>query len=349
MSALRHAALVAAVAAAALPGACGARADLPRARGLAQGPAGAGGVAGAGPGGAGTGGLGAAGGAGGAGGNALDAVVRACALATSCAGDADGWPRFSPSVCVDAFARLGWDYQSPSSLPDPDLAARLLACATPGTSCADFRSCWGGDWVGLSRCREGGYCVGNAITSWQGGPSFDCGAIGGTCMDLWSGALRACCNAAPCSTTTDIACTGTVATFCGGWGEHVTFDCGPSGRTCNPGTSYWEPCSGTGAPCTATDPVTCAGAVASYCSAGRLAEQDCAGVWSATACAQGDTYGPCRPAGVACSPLDDPGSCQGTDLEVCVDGTYRTVSCTALGFDVCDLPSVGYARCRLGA
>ena len=60
----------------------------------------------------------------------------------------------------------------------------------------------------------------------------------------------------------EVSCSGTVATYCGGWGEYVTFDCGPSGRTCNP--DKWDPCIGA-EPCDPMTPTTCTKAV-SFCS-----------------------------------------------------------------------------------
>src|SRR5262245_11204871 len=141
------------------------------------------------------GGAGGAGGSGGSGGGSVAAsIVEACVIASSC-GKLAGWEYFTASVCVDAFARLSWDYDGPEGLPDPELAARLLACAT-SADCSAVRACFGGDWIDVSRCREGALCQGNSLTA--SGASFDCGTLGATCDDLWSNAIRACCNSAPC-------------------------------------------------------------------------------------------------------------------------------------------------------
>lgn len=275
----------------------------------------------------------------------LEAVLEACAIATSCAepGPPSGvWYAFTPSVCVDAFGELGRP-QMPY-VSDPDVANLLVDCAHT-SDCAAFRKCYGGGWVSLSRCREGGYCPGQTtlMTGGGGQATFDCAALGTSCVDLWSNALRACCEE-PCAGGTDVACKGDVASYCGGWGERVELDCGLDGRTCQNDMS--EPCVGKGAPCSAGQKVSCAGSVARYCSGGRLSTYDCKHSWSRTACADGAySYAPCRAAGTDCDPSTYVGECQGDQLMVCVDGRLRGVSCNALGFDACDLPQVGYARC----
>jgi len=340
------------VAAAQAATACGARSTLRVGPGeVAGGGAGGSGVAAGG--GAAAGGSAGAGGDGGQGGAPAEVdVVRACVVASSCA-DLDGgvpWPAFSASACVEAFGRLRWHFSSPSELPDPTIAARLLECAATASAgdCAAFRSCFGGGWVSLSRCREGGSCDGNTLRAgWPpDGPGYDCGAIGATCVDLWSGAQRACCNAEVCAQSTDVACAGTQAEYCGGWGEHVAFDCGASGRVCQ--SDPWQPCAGTGAACADDEPVSCAGSVASYCSGGALAAHDCSQVLGRSACAEGaaSQYDvPCRPSGDACDPTSYLGACEGDALVLCVDGELRAESCAALGFAGCEPPGVAHARC----
>ena len=317
--------------------------------GGASGGAGAGDSGGSGGGGAGgaagSTGVGASGGGGSGGGPAIS-IPEACVVAASC-GVPGGWTPFTASSCIDGFARLGWRFDSPVSLPDPELAQRILDCAEKaGGDCKAFHACFGGDWVSLSRCREGGSCLQNTLVGSVEGPSFDCGSLGATCFDLWSGAQRACCNAEPCSQTTAVECDGTVATFCGGWGEHVTFDCGPSGRKCNAGTpDFWNPCIGD-APCDPMSPITCEGDVAVYCSAGGLAKHDCSTTGFRTACNAGaSSFDPaCRPAGSACDPQWDASTCAGTAIRVCADGEWMDVDCAAVGFDKCEV-ALDAARC----
>lgn len=234
--------------------ACGARASL-------EAPTWGAGAAGGGLGGAGHGATGGAlvGGAagGGSGGDAgagpAADPVELCVRAASCAEPSQEWPVFSASSCVDSLARLGWHYASPATLPDPSLAARLTSCAS-APDCEGYRACFGGGFIGLSRCREGAHCAGEGelMQSAFDGPTFDCATLDASCADLWSGALRACCNAAPCDGSTPISCDGERASWCGGWGERVVFDCAPSGRTCVAGggaADGYHPCAGAGAPC----------------------------------------------------------------------------------------------------
>lgn len=328
---------------------CGARSSMQSdtngagsASGGAGGAGGSGAVGGAGP--VTSTGVGASGGTGG-GGPAMS-VVEACVIAVSC-GRTGGWTDFTPSACVDGFARLGWRFDSPGSLPDPDIAQRLLDCAAKTAGeCKAFQSCFGGDWVSLSRCREGGSCLENTVTSSIEGPSFDCGSIASTCADLWSNAQRACCNAEPCPEGTAVECEGTVATFCGGWGEHVTFDCGPSGRACNAGTfDFWTPCVGDGA-CDPTSLIACEGDVAVYCSGGGLAKYDCSKTGYRTACNGGapSSEPACRPQGSECAPEWEPSTCDGPAIRVCVDGAWVNVDCASVGFAGCE-EQQGGARC----
>ena len=314
--------------------------------GAAGGPTGSAGAGAVGPGGSGAGttGTGTTGTAGPGGGLPQISVVDACTVAVSC-GREGGWGPTSVSHCVDAFSRLGWSFEAPPILPDPTLSARILACASEtGSDCEAFRACYGGDWVTPYRCREGAYCDGDLLSAGPDGPVLDCGTLGATCQDLWSGAQRACCNAEPCVQVPEIACEGTVVSYCGGWGEHIVFDCGVSGRTCQ--TDVQAPCLGTGGPC---DPfatkTTCAGSVATYCSGGKLAQYDCAQTVYRTACNQGGLAyeGACVPEHTSCSVWQGD-TCAGEVVMTCLNGLSVGVSCSALGFSGCE-GSGNAARC----
>ena len=318
---------------------CGSRSSLTAAENADASGGGAGGPTGsAGAGAVGQGGAGGAG-TGGAGGNPPQiSVLDACLIAVSCGRDA-GWYQSDVGYCLDMFSRLGWSFMSPGYLPDPTLAARILACAAEaGSECEAFRACYGGDWVSLHRCREGAYCDGNSLTAGPDGPSFDCGVLGATCADLWSGAQRACCNAEPCPQSSGFECEGTVATACGGWGEHVAFDCGESGRTCQ--SDPEQPCLGTGQVCDVeTSTVSCSGSVATYCSGGKLATLDCAATGYRTACNLGAVWyaDVCTTKGMECGAWgNDSGACNGTVLEACIDGELAGVDCASVGFSGCD-------------
>ncbi len=295
----------------------------------------------------GTTGVGGTAGAGGVGGD-VQSLVEACAFIASCPTAGPSWSLFSPSTCVDSLARLGWWYESPGAMPDPTFTARLLDCAaeSPG-DCAALAACWGhSDWFGFSRCREGGSCPDGSSVMLGGpaGASLDCAELGGTCVNLWSNAQRACCNAQPCDGVTGVQCDGTKVSLCGGWGERIDFDCGVSGRTCN--DDPLAPCKGS-SPCDpATSLTECMGSTAIYCSGGGQAVYECANTLFRTACNEGGpSYEvPCRPKGAACDPTYEAGTCNGEALRVCVDGEWVDVDCAKIGFKTCT-QGMDMARC----
>jgi len=234
------------------------------------------------------------------------------------------------------------------SLPDPFVAKQLLSCAASAKGdCGAFRACFGGDWVELGRCREGASCGGNTMFSAPDGPTFECGAIGGTCMELWSNGLRACCNAEPCGGTGEFTCEGGKASFCGGWGERVDFDCAANGQTCT--FDSQAPCKGVDA----CDPMStasiCKGSVAVYCAGGGLTSHDCSTTGFRTACSPGTSpwENPCRPEFMECDPTTFTGMCDGESVIVCADGGLTSIDCSALGFGGCQQTMNG-AKCTVG-
>lgn len=274
-------------------------------------------------------------------------VLRACVIAGSCALGQSSvgitWPHFSPGACLDAFGRLGWYESGLGNVSDPDLAQRLLKCTTT-SDCAKLYACFGGNWISLSRCREGGKCQKDQMLALNNNAAYlDCSAFGATCTDLWSGAQRACCNAQPCKTAPWIKCSGAKGTYCHGWAAFLAFDCAATGRVCN--ADHAAICRGTGAACKPGQPTTCAGSVATFCSGGRLASHDCAKSPYRSGCAAGTPYRACKPAGKACDPQQYMGQCAGSQLKVCQDGDIVSVDCKALGFAGCDLPAGAPARC----
>jgi len=269
-----------------------------------------------------------------------NSVVRACILAASCG--APG-PNISVSQCLAEFGRT-------ASRRDDTMLNHLLACAG-ANSCAEFHSCWGGDLVMLSAYMVDAECVGNTISAElvEGvtPAHFDCGAIGGQCVGLSSGALRVGCNVGACGGPDPVAsCDGVTASGCGGWGEYTRVDCARSGRICTSDGRY-AMCAGSGAACDESERVACAGSVATYCANGARATIDCATTMFATGCAAGAISSePCTAAGRGCDAYSFVGRCDGSVFELCVDGSIVSFDCRNIGFPRCDLPSVGAARCR---
>jgi hypothetical protein len=287
----------------------------------------------------------------------IERSVRACVVAASCLDNVDGgYPAAVASGCIDAFGRFNWFVGGYGFGPDDVVAERLLACvekarsgAGPVIDCGVLRTCTGGTWFnpGLSMCREGGYCAGNVMRGGgPGGPTLDCGSYAATCVDLPTGAQRACCTKQLCAGEGLVSCQGTQATLCMLGVEHV-IDCAATGRTCVPQPVIKvDPCGGTGAPCDITQKPMCQGTSATYCAAGKLATTVCGASPYRGAC-DPSSYVPCKPAGAECTP-DFKGECDPSQksVVVCRDGRRQVVSCTALGFEVCHGAGGKYgARC----
>ena len=268
-----------------------------------------------------------------------DPVLQACLLAASCGAPGTS---LSPSACIAEFGKT-------ASRWDDTMLNHLLSCAG-ATSCSELRSCWGGDLMTLSTVVYNGECIGNVISveliAGVTPAQFDCGAIGGECAPMASGSIQAgcnlerCCNADPITT-----CNGAVASGCGGWCEYASIDCGRTGRQCEvqDGRAI---CVGTGPACDESTRVTCWSSVATYCAGGSLATIDCATTKYATACAEGATsLEPCTIRGKDCDPTSFVGQCDGSMVQLCVDGSIASFDCQSIGFPRCDLPSVGAAHC----
>jgi hypothetical protein len=276
-------------------------------------------------------------------------VARVCAFAQACAASV-AFP-LAASECVEWFAYRDWPRGGYTGF-GPSLLDRLLSCA-PAKDCKSFHSCFGGTWVGPTACRTGGECSKNMLYTQSNNAMFlHCNVLGGTCVDLPTGAIRAC-----CATKT---CAGTSATTChpnpGGSpkkGTHCMlgiaydFDCAPMGQSCSP--LQGQLCVGPGAYCNPkTTPVSCTGSVAKYCvsktdGSGNIATVDCAKNALHSACNSGKTtVNPCRLEGSQCN-AGYAGACQGNNLLVCVDGYKVPVDCTSIGFDLCGTPPLSKA------
>jgi hypothetical protein len=277
------------------------------------------------------------------GGASKDEIMRACLLATSCAGAGSS---LTPSQCLDQFGLTAY---RPSDL----LFAHLLACAGVKT-CSEFRSCWGGDFITLDTVLFGGSCEGNSLTmtptdSTLSPVHFDCGAVGGFCELLASNSTSYGCNVRSCARGLIApTCEGTTASGCGGWAEYTSIDCARTGRICRIDGVH-AVCDGTaGAACEGSEKVTCSGSVATYCGGSAHTTLDCARTHFRTRCGAGGTsWEPCSRAGTECDPINYGGACDGAKVKVCVDGSIVSVDCAAAGLASCELsPSGRYARCR---
>lgn len=280
-------------------------------------------------------------------------VAGACTVAASCStAQAGSTAVFSANACIGWFAELDFATSGFNNTKSRQLAERLLDCAAAhGADCKAFHACFGGDFVSLDYCHMGSQCQGNALVDSFGplasSARFDCTSLGAgaRCVDLPTGAPRACCGFDPPQSPCQSRCNGDSGSFCL-FDVMLPIDCGPSGRRCLvEGSSF---CVGEGNDCPDNLPTSCAGRVAHYCSGGKLARVDCGKRPLGSACVGGDSYfGPCGAAGLECK-AEDVGRCaDGDQLVVCVDGTQQRVSCKALGFEVC-FSSLGARPARCG-
>ncbi len=262
----------------------------------------------------------------------VDQVIRACVVAASCGGG-------SASGCIDDFAKLGWPQFGLFTGSSRALAERLLKCTQGEVHCSTFTACFGGPWVSLSLCREGGHCEGSRIVG-KSNLSFDCGVLGWYCVGLTTGAERACCSQSPGLCAGGSGCSSATAGSTCQFNVDFNYECG-AGQVCTTDNDLL--CAGTGDSCQVGAYPTCQGGTTTYCAAGHLATHDCTQSPLRSACAATSASPLCVPAGSECGP-EFAGECQNLDLIVCVDGHRRAVSCKALGFEAC-LSGAGKPYC----
>jgi hypothetical protein len=269
-------------------------------------------------------------------------IIRACALAVSCASYSN---TYSASRCIQEFGKT-------VSRQDDLKLNRLLTCVK-ATNCSDFNSCWGGDLFTLDLFVTGGQCSGNSIEitlAGASGPQYqNCSAMGGVCEGLATDVISVACNAQSCKGTgVAPTCDGTKASGCGGSAEYTSLDCAWSGRACQLQANR-AVCAGTGPACSASDKVTCAGSVATYCSREARATVDCAKTGFATRCVDGGlATEPCTAAGTECDPAAYVDQCDGNTLKMCANGSIVSVACNDIGRVLCFAGSVGSAKCTPG-
>ena len=274
------------------------------------------------------------------GGTVANEIVRACALASSCAAFGSA---YSATHCISEFART-------ASRQDESRLTHLLACASR-SNCVEFQSCWGGGLFTLEAYVTGAICSGNMVEVIPAGASaplqWDCTAMGGVCIDPVTDVPRAGCYAHSCDGIGAGSCDGMTANGCNN-GLYTSVDCARSGRACQL-VGQGTVCAGTGAVCDTSEKVTCSGSIATYCSRGARATVDCASTGLATRCAaDANPAEPCAAAGTECNPSSFVDQCNNTALKLCVNGFIVSVECTRLGLVSCDVPSNSYAHCRPG-
>lgn len=278
----------------------------------------------------------------------LTLVAALAAGALTCKGDDDGRERFDRLVqgCIASSACGVRRYARVSDCVDAyhDLYRRfglgpiydgIYACvAAARGSCDAIHACWGSSRSGPS-CDTSfkARCDGNRAVSCDtlAGKTFalDCGGAGLTCRTRNPNTIDADCTTGGCATGTPPRCDGNRVLSCKVDGNLEIDDCGAAGLVCGQGSGGSADCVGaTGADCAGSQR-TCEGNVAVTCEGGKLGRTDCGGLFHRTTCASGK----CEPAGGACR--DQFNRCQGTSLEYCLDGEWRTLDCAGAGLGPC--------------
>lgn len=266
-----------------------------------------------------------------------DRVPQACAIAASCG--VNQVPPLTASACIDWFGNYPWRLGGYGQGGEKETLDRLVRCAQ-GADCQAFFDCFGGNWIGPSPCREGGTCdrSGKMMVGWEEKKQYlDCDALGLTCVELFTGAIRSCCARQVCASASPWpVCSGEQGSYCAA-GALIDFDCSASGRRCTPESTEYEPsglCQGKGGACNVSDPVQCNGTVASYCSANRIATFNCSTNPFRSACATAG-HTPCVLAGSECNESFVGECSDGYELTVCVNGHKQKIDCRSLGFHLC--------------
>ena len=237
----------------------------------------------------------------------LDVRVRACAIISSCMG-------INATTCM--------------ALVDQNATSEQLTCVSNAgvANCPAVRACFG-QRVTMEACAPG--CLdGDTLVRCSGGQRVeqDCAlsieAVGPACITNG----RSDCGGAAC-TTNGRTCDGETAITCDS-GVTEEFDCGKAGLECNPNPDGVV-CRGrsTSDSCTFGTAPTCDGDTLVTCD-GQVRRQDCR-LFGGRTCVNGA----CR-FGTEC----DGGAantCNGTTLEMCVDGLARSVDCTSIGGTSC--------------
>ncbi len=279
-------------------------------------------------------------------------VVRVCMLNNACGNQSP--LGLAADTCVESVlkARL---YGHVTEAPEQTHRyERMFECARTAKTCSEYLAC----------TRFGGTCEGTVAGSCQGTiayacsspgrseqpPIFDCALVGATCEPSGSGGVCVQPASAP-ACTSDARCDGNTRVVCrpkagGGTGE-LRSDC-PAGTTClSDGRAAAclaesKPCAALGSQCEGDTAVLCAGQgdslseVRSGCAAvGRKCALDEKNVARCVPIASDCT---------AATGYANTTRCDGTTLEVCIEGRVERLDCASVGMTSCTvspgIPSV---------
>jgi len=274
----------------------------------------------------------------------FDALVNACIVSSAC-----GVKRY-PKVgeCVDYY------YTTHLPLGLGPVYDRIFGClAQAKGDCAAAFDCYGShkaagrcDTTYVAKC-EGSKALSCDTLAGPDGDgrvfTFDCADAALTCSTRKSGSLfEADCTPGPCSAPgTNRKCEGDRRISCKADGNIEVIDCAVQGLVCekSPLTGALD-CTGEASDECDIPPDAhqnrCEGSVAVTCVNNKIHRQDCAKRPYNTRCVAGE----CKPAGSACD-ADDFNRCQGDKLEYCLDGTWRSVDCAAIGLRPCKPTTFG--------
>lgn len=267
----------------------------------------------------------------------LDELVDACIRASAC-----GIQTY-PSLrnCIAAYQNL---YRSLGTAPIYD---QLYACVNRARGdCTAVATCFG----------MGGPCDQSYKAACKGTVAvtcdliskrvfeLDCGDAGLICAIKSGQTAQASCARATCDASFKDTCDGTTALSCSA-GVVEQRKCGLEGQVCGDvgGKTVRYGCKGTSWKCTTTgrfpfEPL-CDKGKAVTCVGGKEDEDDCAEhKLLNTACSQGQ----CVAAGSECSGVNE---CSGSSLRACLDGSWKTYDCAALGLGPCKAAATAGANC----
>lgn len=255
-----------------------------------------------------------------------DALIAACVRSTAC--DRFAYPRVAN--CIEAYHSRHRTFGYGATY------VQLYRCVNDAADCAAVDRCYGGgercDIDFVARC-DGATAI-SCDTIGDRTYALDCGAAGLSC-GIKAGAgfgFEAHCTPGSCDAGFSPSCDGARALTCAD-GVIAIDDCGARGLSCSGGAQ--PECVGSGS-CAAAP--SCDGNVAVTCVNGMRQRMDCGADSLKSRC----DAGACVARSAECG--DELDRCAGSDLQTCIDGRWRTVSCGNLGLGPCADAPTG-ARC----